>query len=75
MKPPLIARLGPRSQMVLPKRVRARLGIGPGDVVQFVERDGCVVIEPLVVAQGEPDPFAAFTEWSSDADRRAYGDL
>ncbi|MSP83630.1 MAG: AbrB/MazE/SpoVT family DNA-binding domain-containing protein [Alphaproteobacteria bacterium] len=69
-----IARIGPRSQMVIPKKVRERLGVAPGDLVRFRVTSKGIMIERLVVA-GEPDPFAAFEEWTSEADRRGYADL
>lgn len=33
-------RVGPKGQVVIPKRIRDRLGINPGDEVQVSERDG-----------------------------------
>ena len=60
--------------MVIPKRVRDRLGVGPGDLVEFVVRDGEILVR-AVATNAEPDPFAAFTEWTGDADARAYDDL
>ena len=68
------ARVSTKSQLVLPKRVREKLGIGPGDLVQFVERDGAIVIERF---EREPveDPFALFDEWSSPEDTKAYAKL
>lgn len=68
------ARVSTKAQLVLPKRIRERLGISPGDLVRFVERDGSVVIERLEREPAE-DPFALFDEWSSAADAEAYGDL
>lgn len=70
----VVARIGPRSQMVIPKKVRERLGVGPGDMVQFRVTAKGVSVERLTVA-GDIDPFAAFDEWSGDADSRAYADL
>lgn len=68
------ARVSTKAQLVLPKRIRERLGISPGDLVRFVERDGSVVIERLEREPGE-DPFALFDEWSSAADAEAYEGL
>ncbi|MEZ5863590.1 MAG: AbrB/MazE/SpoVT family DNA-binding domain-containing protein [Geminicoccaceae bacterium] len=68
------ARVSTKAQLVLPKRIRERLGISPGDIVRFVERDGSVVIERLEPESTE-DPFALFGEWSSPADVKAYGKL
>lgn len=63
-----------KSQTVLPPAVRERLNIKPGDRVRYVLDDDGVRIErgaPIV----EDDPFATFTEWSSEEDDAAYGDL
>ena len=68
------ARVSTKAQLVLPKRIREKLGINPGDLVRFVERDGAVVIERLE-RESADDPFALFDEWSSAADAEAYGDL
>jgi antitoxin PrlF len=70
----ITSRLSSRSQTVIPKPIRDRLGIGPGDVIAFEERAGEIVIRP-VRASLRDDPFATFTEWASDADEEAYADL
>jgi len=59
---------------VIPKLIRERLGIGPGDLIAFEERAGEVVIRP-VRAPSRDDPFATFSEWSSEADEKAYAGL
>jgi AbrB family looped-hinge helix DNA binding protein len=68
------AKVSTKSQLVLPKRVREKLGIQPGDLVRFIERDGAMVIERLDSAWVE-DPFALFDEWSSPEDTKAYAKL
>lgn len=68
------ARVSTKAQLVLPKRIREKLGVGPGDVVRFVERDGAVVIERLEPEWVE-DPFALFDEWSSPEDIAAFDKL
>jgi antitoxin PrlF len=68
------SRLSSRSQTVIPKPIRERLGIGPGDVIAFEERGGEIVIRPVRTASGD-DPFATFTEWAGQADEEAYADL
>ena len=69
------ARLSAKAQTVIPKPVRERLGIGPGDVILFEIRDGEVVLRPPRHAAGSDDPFAAFHEWSGAADEDAYRGL
>lgn len=68
------AKLSTRAQTVIPREVRERLGVGPGDSVEVEERDGDVVVRALRRPEGD-DPFAVFTEWSGEADERAYADL
>jgi antitoxin PrlF len=69
----LKARLGVKAQVVLPKPVREVLGLKPGDEFAFVirEHEVRVVRAP---AEGD-DPFACFTEWATEADRKGYADL
>jgi antitoxin PrlF len=69
----LKARLGVKAQIVLPKPVRDILRIKPGDEFAFLIRDQEVRVV-RAPAQGE-DPFACFTEWASEADRKGYADL
>ena len=68
------ARLSVRSKMVVPKRIREKLRIGPGDVVAFEERGDEVVIKALR-RPGNDDPFALFDEWAGEADEEAYAGL
>jgi antitoxin PrlF len=63
-----------KAQTTIPHPVRAALQIRKGDELVY-RIDGDRVI--LTKAKREPieDPFAAFSEWSSEADQRAYADL
>ena len=63
-----------KSQTVIPREVRERLGLKPGDRVRYTWSETGVSIEKAG-AQAEDDPFALFTEWSSEADREAYDKL
>lgn len=68
-----ISRLTSKAQTVIPKSVRERLNLKPGDRVRYrIARDGIVIEKAL---DAEDDPFASFSEWSSDADSRAYDSL
>jgi len=70
----LYSKVSVKSQTVLPREVREKLHIRPGDRLRYVMDDQGVRIEKDE-ARAEDDPFAAFAEWSSEADDEAYGDL
>lgn len=69
-----VSRLTSKAQTVIPKSVRDRLGLKPGDQLRYVFVDGRVVIERMKT-ETEDDPFATFTEWASEADDIAYKSL
>ena len=74
----ITAKISSKAQTVLPKEVRRRLGLGPGDTIRFRETDQGIVIEKLDVGAGEEewgDPFAAFSEWASPEEDEAWKDL
>jgi antitoxin PrlF len=62
-----------KSQTVIPREVRERLGLKPGDSLRYAMTDKGVVIEKSVTT--EDDPFAMFSEWSSPADEKAFSKL
>jgi antitoxin PrlF len=66
-------RLGAKAQVVLPKEAREALGLKPGDSFAFVI-DGEDIRVVRASAEGD-DPFACFSEWASEADRKGYADL
>ena len=68
------AKLSAKSQTVIPKPVRDKLGVGPGDLVEFEIRDGEVLIRRAAATQ-RIVPFAVFHEWESEADEDAFADL
>lgn len=68
-----VSRLSSKSQTVLPRAVRERLKLGPGDKVRYVMTDKAVIIEKE--EDFVDDPFIAFTEWASPEDDAAYADL
>ena len=75
----LTAKVSSKAQTVLPKEVRRKLGIRPGDTVRFRETDHGIVIEKvdkLDLGDRDPiDPFAAFTEWMTREEDEAWKDL
>lgn len=43
----MTSKVGPKGQVVIPKGMRDRLGIHPGDEVTFSLTDGGVLVEPV----------------------------
>lgn len=74
MKETSYSKLSTKSQTVLPREVRDRLGLRPGDTVRYRFEGDRVILDraPQPIAD---DPFATFDEWSSPADEAAYADL
>lgn len=68
------AKLSTKSQAVIPKPIRDKLGVGPGDLVEFEIREGDVLIRRAATSD-RIDPFAVFHEWESEADEDAFADL
>ncbi|NJM30176.1 MAG: AbrB family transcriptional regulator [Rhizobiales bacterium] len=68
------SKLTTKSQTVIPREVRERLGLKPGDRVRYSYSASGVTIEKAGHG-AEDDPFAVFTEWSGAADEEAYGRL
>lgn len=62
-----------KAQTVIPREVRAKLGLKAGDRVRYRMTPKGVLIEKAE-AEGD-DPFATFTEWSSEADEIAFKSL
>jgi AbrB family looped-hinge helix DNA binding protein len=74
VRPPAsFSKVSVKSQTVLPREVRAKLGIKPGDTLRYRIIDDGVLIDKA--SPETDDPFASFSEWSSKADDKAYGDL
>jgi antitoxin PrlF len=62
-----------KAQTTVPLVVRRALGLAPGDdIVWTVEPDGRVTVSRAAPAD---DPFAEFSEWTGEADARAYAGL
>jgi antitoxin PrlF len=57
-------------QTVIPREVRERLKLKPGDTLRYRVTDDGVLLDK---ATEGGDPFAAFSEWMSEADEKAYG--
>jgi AbrB family looped-hinge helix DNA binding protein len=71
--PATFSKVSVKSQTVIPREVREALGLKPGDTLRYRMTGRDVVIDKAP-AEAD-DPFAAFSEWSSAADEKAYGEL
>ena len=72
--PSAYSKVSVKSQTVIPRQVRDRLGLKPGDMLRYrVTADG--VLLDKAPANEADDPFAAFSEWAGAADEKAYGGL
>lgn len=69
----IVGRITAKAQTTIPRAVRLALGLVPGDDVVW-EIEGDQVI--LTRAKAATDPFLgnfdSFTEWSSEADCKAF---
>jgi len=72
--PPAFSKVSVKSQTVIPREVRAALGLKPGDTLRYRLTGDGVLMDKAPVVESD-DPFAAFSEWTSEADEKAYGDL
>jgi antitoxin PrlF len=70
----ITSKLTSKAQTTIPQPVRAALRLAEGDELAY-EIDGGRVILTKASERGAEDPFGAFTEWDSDADRKAYAGL
>ena len=70
----ITSKLTSKAQTTIPQPVRAALHIQSGDEIAYAIEGERII---LTKARSQPvdNPFAAFGEWASDNDRRAYGDL
>lgn len=69
----IVGRITAKAQTTIPVAVRRALGLRAGDAIAY-ELDG----DRVIMTKARPladDPFATFSEWSSEADARAYADL
>jgi antitoxin PrlF len=70
-KRPAYSKVLAGGRITLPRRV---LRIDAGDILCFSLAEGGVLIRKVGFPEAN-DPFLSFTEWSSQADDRAYAEL
>lgn len=72
--PSLFSKVSVKSQTVIPREVRERLQLKPGDTLRYRLTGDGVLLDKAPASDAD-DPFAAFSEWSGEADEKAYGNL
>ncbi len=72
--PSSFSKVSVKSQTVIPRGIRDLLDLKPGDTLRYRVTDDGVLLDKAPTTEVD-DPFAAFSEWSSEADEKAYGDL
>ena len=72
-QPAAFSKVSLKNQTVIPREVRERLKLKPGDIVRYRITDDGILLDKATEAGDEP--FAVFSEWTSEADERAYGGL
>jgi antitoxin PrlF len=72
--PASFSKISVKSQTVIPREVRERLGLKRGDTLRYRLTPEGVLLDKAPANEGD-DPFAAFSEWSGAADEKAYDGL
>jgi antitoxin PrlF len=67
-RPAAFSKLSVRSRTVIPREVREQLKLKVGDTLRYRVTDDGILLDKAKTG----DPFAVFSEWTSDADERAY---
>ena len=70
----ITSKLTSKAQTTIPLPVRNALHLGPGDELAYAI-DGDRVILTKSTKTPADDPFATFSEWSSEDDRQGYAGL
>jgi len=72
-QPAAFSKVSLNSQTVIPREVREQLKLRPGDILRYRMTDDGILLDKATEA-GD-GPFAVFSEWTSEADEKAYGGL
>jgi antitoxin PrlF len=78
--PLITSKLTSKAQTTIPQPVRVALGVAEGDELAYAIENGRVLLTkaPTRLAtdeQSADDPFTTFSEWNSDADRKAFANF
>lgn len=71
----ITSKLTSKAQTTIPQPVRIALKLHEGDELAYRIEGDSVILTKAKDAGMTEDPFRAFHEWDSEADRKAYGKL
>ena len=71
----ITSKLTTKAQTTIPQPVRAALRLKAGDELIYEIVDERVILTKASRGDKADDPFRTFSEWSSEADTKAYGKL
>jgi len=72
-RPAAFSKVSVKSKTVIPCEVRQRLELKLGDILRYRMTDDGILLDKAT--ESSDDPFVAFSEWTYEADERAYGGL
>lgn len=68
----ITSKLTSKAQTTIPQPVRTALHLEEGDEIAYAIEGDRVVMTRAARQERADDPFRTFSEWASEADRRAY---
>jgi antitoxin PrlF len=71
--PSAFSKISVKSQTVIPREVRERLKLKPGDTLRYRMTEDGILLDKA--PEAGDNPLAVFSEWTSEADDNAYGKL
>jgi antitoxin PrlF len=67
------SRVSVKGRTVIPREVREQLRLNPGDTLRYRVTDNGILLDKAIATTDFP--FTVFSEWTSEADEKAYADL
>jgi antitoxin PrlF len=76
----ITSKLTSKAHATIPQPVRVALGVAEGDELAYAIENGRVLLTKAPTRQTKDeqsadDPFTTFSEWNSDADRKAFANF